>query len=97
CRTSRGNPDAAKSPARTSARGPATVSDQISELGQCQGGHDHRLYPSIHRARAEEADGILQDSRGEESQRENAPARIHRRTDWLAESPSESSGTAADD
>jgi hypothetical protein len=37
--------------------------------------------------RVEGEDGVLPDPCGEESQRENAPTRIHRRTDWSAESP----------
>jgi hypothetical protein len=89
-------PAPAKSPARSAAGCPAEVSDEISELGECQGGHDHCLYPRIHRARVEETDGILQDPRGEESQRENAPARVNRGTDWSQESPGESNGATAD-
>ena len=46
----------------------AAVPEQISQLGECQRRHDHRLYPGVHRARVEEADGVLQDACGEESQ-----------------------------
>ena len=38
------------------------------QLGECQRGHDHRLYPGVHRTGVEEADGVLQDPCGEESQ-----------------------------
>ena len=62
-----GNPASAKSPARFAARGPAAVSDPICELGECQRGHDNRLYSRIHRARVEEADGVLQDPVGKKA------------------------------
>jgi hypothetical protein len=71
------------------------VVEQVVE-NQVQGGHDQRLYPRVHRARVEETDGVLQDPAGEESQRENAPACVHRRTTWSQESPGESSGATAD-
>src|SRR5262249_28318380 len=95
-RTSRGKPSAAQSAARATAGCPAAVSHHLSELGERQGGDDHRVYPRIHRARVEEAHGVLQDPAWEESQRENAPARVPCGTAWSQASPGASSGTPAD-
>src|SRR5215831_16947372 len=77
-------------------RGPAAVSDHLCELGERQGGDDHRLYPRVHRARVEAAHGVLPDPAGEESQRENAPARAHRGTAWSPTSAGASNGATAD-
>ena len=40
---------------------------QYVNWGECQRGHDNRLYSRIHRARVEEADGVLQDPVGKKA------------------------------